>query len=99
IDEFVDDPPEFGLFDLVDGAVELQRLPCGQIPPKRILLAKDEAELALKVCFSFPRNIIQNACCPRIRNQEIGKHLQDGGFSGAVRSQEPDEFSFLDFEG
>src|SRR5262245_8032348 len=71
---------------------------CGQVPPQRIFLSKDQTELAFEERLSFPRDITQHPSGARRRHEQTRKHLENRCLSGAVWTQETDEFSFLDFE-
>src|SRR5437879_8329289 len=84
--------------DSVDRAVKFKRFLCGQVPPQRILLSHQQAELALHLVASFPWNKAEHARVPRSLVQQTRKHFEHSSFPGAVWTEKPDKFAFLDLK-
>src|SRR5438552_7774088 len=84
--------------DSVDRAVKFKRFLCGQVPPQRILLSHQQAELALHFIPPFPRNKPEHACITRSWVQQAGKHFQHSSFPGAVGTEKPDKLAFLNLK-
>ncbi len=89
---------EASAIDSVNGAIELERFLRRQIPPERILLAHEQAELPLHFVAALPRNKSENARVAAGRIQQTGQHFQHCRFAGAVWSEEADKLAFLDLK-
>ena len=88
-----------GRLDAVDRSVELERFLRGQIPPERIFLSHDEAELPFHFVAALPRHETEDAGLARARIQQSRKHLKHGCLARAVRSEKSDELAFFDLKG
>src|SRR6202011_6179974 len=93
-----DDFVETVAVDSIDGAVQFQRLLRGQIPPKRILLSHQQAELAFHFVTSLPRHKAEHACIARSWVEQAGEHLEHRRFAGAIRSEKSHELAFFNLK-
>src|SRR4029077_17626790 len=83
----------------INNAVQFERLAGGRVPPECVLLAHQEADLALHGILAFPRHIAENAGSSGGGVEQAGKHFQGCGFSGAVWAEKPDKIALSNLKG
>src|SRR5437763_15499000 len=96
--EFTDSPLESCGIDAVNLRIQLERFTRGQIPPKLILLAEEQSELAAVAIISLPRSIAEHASGAAGWIKQTRQHFEGGCFAGSVGSQKTDQFAFIEIK-
>ena len=82
----------------VDFRVQFKRFPRRQIPPKLVLLAQHERELAAVAVLPLPGRVPQHPGRAAGGIKQTGEHLERRGLARAVRAQKAHQLARLDFE-
>ena len=93
LNQLVEGLPVLWAWDVEQRAVELEGLGGGEVPEELLLLAHHQGDGAEQGVASVLRTVPQHLHSTRGGMEQPGEHLQRGGFSGAVRAQEPHAFT------
>ena len=98
VDELVARAAELVARKAVDGADQVERVECRQVPLELVAVAHDHRDPAQKRRLAARRHVPQDAGLAGGRVKEAREHLEGGRLAGAVGAEEADDLARLDVE-